>query len=199
MRVEPLGAEHDDGLWAAASAVDEHLWDHLPYGPWPDRDGFRSWLRERRASDDPRFYAVVPTATGIATGMLALQRFDVVNGVIEVGHIWFGPGLRRTTAATEALALVARHVFEDLGHRRLEWKCNAANARSRRAAVRLGFGFEGIFRQHQVVKGHNRDTAWYSILDREWPAVRRAYDAWLDPANFDPAGRQRRSLHVECR
>ena len=178
----------------AATGGDEQLWDHLPYGPWPDREEFGSWLGERRASRDPWFHAVVPTDSGVASGMLALQRCDAANDVIEVGHIWFGPRLQRTTAATEALALVARHIFEDLGHRRLEWKCNAANARSRRAALRLGFRFEGIFRQHQVVKGHNRDTAWYSILDREWPAARAAYDAWLDPANFDAAGRQRQSL-----
>jgi RimJ/RimL family protein N-acetyltransferase len=118
------------------------------------------------------------------------MRMDVANGVIEIGHIWFGAPLQRTPAATEAIHLMARHAFEALGNRRLEWKCDAANSRSRSAAERFGFTFEGVFRQHMIVKGRNRDTAWYSILDSEWPAVKARFEAWLDPANFGPDGRQ---------
>jgi RimJ/RimL family protein N-acetyltransferase len=138
--------------------------------------------------------AIVPTETGKATGWASYMRINPTHGVIEVGNILFSPALQRTRAATEAMYLMARHIFDDLGYRRYEWKCNAENAPSRRAALRFGFTFEGIFRQHMVVKGHNRDTAWFAMLDHEWPARKRAFEAWLQPENFDDSGRQRRSL-----
>jgi RimJ/RimL family protein N-acetyltransferase len=140
------------------------------------------------------FLAIVPKSGGKAQGYASYMRMDPANGVIEVGNILMSPTLQRTSAATEAMYLMARHVFEDLGYRRYEWKCNANNAPSRRAALRYGFTFEGIFRQHMIVKGRNRDTAWFSMLDSEWPARKAAFEAWLDPANFDAESRQRRSL-----
>ena len=136
----------------------------------------------------------MPVATGTAAGYASYMRMEPAHGVVEVGNILLTPSLQRTTAATEAMYLMAAHVFDDLGYRRYEWKCNAKNEPSRRAALRLGFTFEGIFRQHMVVKGQNRDTAWFSMLDHEWPARKRAFEAWLDPANFDGEGRQRQRL-----
>ncbi len=146
------------------------------------------------AADDPLLFAIVDRATGRAAGAAAYLRMAPAHGVIEIGHIWFGSSLQRTAAATEAIFLLARHAFDDLGHRRLEWKCDARNAWSRRAAERFGFTFEGVFRQHMIVKGANRDTAWYAILDGEWPLLRAGFERWLDPANFDDAGRQRTAL-----
>jgi RimJ/RimL family protein N-acetyltransferase len=131
---------------------------------------------------------------GRAAGVVSFLRMEPAHGVIEIGHIWFGAALQRTPAATEAILLLAREAFDGLGNRRLEWKCDAANARSRRAAERFGFTFEGVFRQHMIVKGRNRDTAWYALLDSEWPAARRAFEAWLEPANFNAGGQQRASL-----
>jgi RimJ/RimL family protein N-acetyltransferase len=133
-------------------------------------------------------------ATGRAGGMASFLRAEPAHGCVEIGHIWFGAGLQRTPHATEAIWLLARHAFDALGNRRLEWKCDAANERSRRAALRFGFTFEGVFRQHMIVKGRNRDTAWFALLDREWPAAGRAFEAWLDPSNFDAAGVPRRAL-----
>jgi RimJ/RimL family protein N-acetyltransferase len=197
VRLEPLDPErHADDLHAAGHrlGVDPHLWDFLPYGPFDDPAEFRAWLAELAPSTDPVFLAVVDGATGQARGVVSYLRIEPAHGCLEIGHIWFGAGLQRTPAATEAVYLLARHAFDDLGNRRLEWKCNAANARSRRAAERFGFTFEGVFRQHMIVKGGNRDTAWFSLLDREWPAARAAFEAWLAPANFDAEGRQRRAL-----
>jgi RimJ/RimL family protein N-acetyltransferase len=192
VRLEPLDpAHHADELFAAAQG-DEALWDYLPYGPFADVAALSEHLRAQAASADPLFYAVV--VDGAAAGVVSYLRIEPVHGCIEIGHIWFGAPLQRTAAATEAIYLLAREAFEELGNRRFEWKCNAANDRSRRAAERFGFTFEGIFRQHMIVKGANRDTAWYSILDGEWPAVRAGFETWLDPANFDADGRQRRSL-----
>jgi RimJ/RimL family protein N-acetyltransferase len=139
-------------------------------------------------------FALVPADTGRAAGWASYMRIKPAHGVIEVGNVLFSPALQRTRASTEAMYLMARHVFEDLGYRRYEWKCNAKNEPSRRAALRLGFTFEGIFRQHMVTKDRNRDTAWFSMLDHEWPARKRAFEAWLDPANFDDQGKQRKSL-----
>ena len=144
----------------------------------PTRPTFTEHLRAQAATEDPRFYAVV--VDGAAQGIVSFLRIEPAHGCIEIGHIWFGAPLQRTPAATEAIYLLAREAFDGLGNRRLEWKCNAANARSRRAAERFGFTFEGVFRQHMIVKGANRDTAWFSILDGEWPAVRAAFEAWLD-------------------
>jgi len=197
VRLEPIDVGHHAASLFAAShgaGADPHLWDYLPYGPFPDAAGFSAWLSTCASSDDPLFLAVVDEATGRALGMASYLRITPAHGVIEIGHIWFSAAMQRTPQATEAIWLLARHVFDDLGYRRLEWKCDALNARSRRAATRLGFTFEGIFRQHLVVKGRNRDTAWYAMLDGEWPAIRAAFESWLAAGNFDVTGRQRRTL-----
>jgi RimJ/RimL family protein N-acetyltransferase len=151
-------------------------------------------LSQAAASEDPLYFAVTALPGERPLGVASYLRITPEFGVVEIGHIWLGSPLQRTTAATEAIYLLARHAFDDLGYRRLEWKCDALNAASRRAAERFGFTFEGVFRKHQVVKGHNRDTAWYAITDDEWPAIRLGYDAWLARENFDRGGRQRRSL-----
>ncbi|MDQ6745017.1 MAG: GNAT family N-acetyltransferase [Actinomycetota bacterium] len=173
---------------------DDEIWRYLPYGPYPDPEALRAELERFAAAADPLFFAAVPVAGGEARGVASYLRITPVHGSIEIGHIWFGPALQRSTAATEAILLLAAEAFDGLGYRRLEWKCNALNAASRRAAERFGFAFEGVFRHHQVVKGRNRDTAWYAITDDRWPAVRAAFREWLAPENFDPAGAQRRSL-----
>jgi len=196
VRLEPLAPDrHAEDLLAAAGG-DPRLWDYLPYGPFADVAELRAWLAERATSTDPLFLAVVDAKTGRAGGVVSYLRIEPEHGCIEIGHIWFGAELQRTAAATETIYLLARHAFDDLGHRRLEWKCDAANARSRRAAERFGFTFEGVFRQHMIVKGRNRDTAWFALLDSEWPAARAAYEAWLSPENFDADGRQRSPLAV---
>ena len=197
VRLEPLDPDrHAEGLFAAAQGpgADPHLWRYLGYGPFADARELRGWLADHAASTDPLFLAVVDLATGRPVGVVSYLRIEPDHGCIEIGHIWFGGPLQRTPAATETIHLLARHAFDDLGHRRLEWKCDAANARSRRAAERFGFTFEGVFRRHMIVKGRNRDTAWYSLIDREWPTARAAFDAWLADGNFDADGRQRRSL-----
>lgn len=173
---------------------DPDVWRYLSVGPFADVGEFGAMLEAVAGESDPLWFSVVPTELGVAAGMVTYLRIDAQMGSIEIGNIWFGPQLRRTTAATEAIYLLARHAFEDLGYRRFEWKCNALNAASRRAAERFGFTFEGIFRQHMVVKGRNRDTAWFSITDAEWPRVREGFEAFLDRANFDEQGRQRRPL-----
>jgi RimJ/RimL family protein N-acetyltransferase len=195
--LEPLNAaRHGDDLYSAATdGADPLLWRYLGYGPFDgDRAGFAAHLAAQEASADPRFYAVVDVWTERALGVVSFLRIEPEHGVIEIGHIWFGAALQRTPRATETVYLLARHAFEALGHRRLEWKCDAANARSQAAARRFGFTYEGTFRQHMVVKGRNRDTAWFSILDTEWPAVQAGFEAWLAPENFDDDGRQRASL-----
>lgn len=195
VRLEPLDPDrHGDGLHAAAEAGDPRLWDYLAYGPFADRAGFDAYLREQATAEQDRFYAIVDQRTGAPAGVLAYLRIAPEAGRIEIGHIWFGAALQRTPAATETIWLASRHAFEALGNRRLEWKCNALNWRSRRAAERFGFSYEGTFRQDMVVKGRNRDTAWFSLLDGEWPAADRAFRAWLAPANFDADGHQRRTL-----
>lgn len=192
--LEPLDvARHGDDLFKASAGADS-TWDYLAYGPFGSREEFIRWLAQRAPLDDPLTYAIVDRASDAARGLTSLMRIDASNGVIEVGHIWLSPALQRTRQATEALYLQARHVFDQLGYRRFEWKCDAKNAPSRRAAERYGFVFEGIFRQHMVIKGRNRDTAWFSMLDVEWPSRRAAFEAWLADSNFDADGRQRRSL-----
>ena len=186
-------AFHADGLFDALRAAD-HLWTYLAAGPFPERAAFRQYITDSAAGDDPLFFAVVDNASARAVGHAALLRIEPVQRVIEVGHILYSPSLQRTCGATEAMALLARYVFEDLGYRRYEWKCNALNAASRAAALRLGFSFEGVFRQHMVVKGRNRDTAWFSMLDTEWPERRREFDRWLSPENFDRSGKQLSAL-----
>ena len=169
-------------------------WDYMPDGPFPELDGFRAHVARKAASDDPLFFAIVEHRTRKVVGHATLMRIDTANRVIETGNIMFSPIMQRTAGATESMYLLARYVFDDLGYRRYEWKCNALNAPSRRAAERLGFTFEGVFRQHMIVKGRNRDTAWYSMLDSEWPGSKAAFEAWLSPDNFTKDGTQRRSL-----
>jgi RimJ/RimL family protein N-acetyltransferase len=192
--LEPLNAErHAAALWEALRGHDE-LWTWLPYGPFDTESDLRRHIEERQAAAGFVFLAIVPAATGLAKGWASYMRMEPAHGVIEVGYVLFAPSLQRTAAATEAMFLMASHVFDHLGYRRYEWKCNAENLPSRSAAERLGFTFESIFRQHMILKGRNRDTAWFSMLDREWPARKRAFEAWLAPENFDDEGRQRRSL-----
>jgi RimJ/RimL family protein N-acetyltransferase len=186
---------HAESLFTSSHAVgSEALWQHLPYGPFTSQAEFTHWLRERAAAADPLFFAVVDQKSMRALGMASYLRIVPEHGVIEIGHIWFAPAMQRTRQATAAIFLLARHAFDDLGYRRLEWKCDSHNEPSRRAADRFGFTFEGIFRQHQVVKDRNRDTAWFSMTDGEWPLRRAAFEAWLDPKNFDGAGSQLRTL-----
>jgi RimJ/RimL family protein N-acetyltransferase len=196
-RVEPLDPErHGDDLYAVShgDAARDRIWDYLPYGPFPSREAFDAHLAAQAAGDDPLFFAIRPHGSGKAEGVASLMSIEPAHRSIEIGHIWLGPGLQRTPAATEALYLLIAHAMDDLGYRRMEWKCDAANAASRGAACRLGFTHEGVFYQHRIVKARNRDTAWFSILDHEWPAIRANFEVWLDPGNFDEEGRQRRSL-----
>ncbi len=186
---------HDEALFAGAGgARNEVLWQYLFEGPFDTRAAFDAHLRQKASSDDPLFFAILDKPSGDAVGHAAYMRIEPAHRVIEVGSILFTPRLRRTIGATEAMYLMARHAFEDLGYRRYEWKCNALNAPSRSAALRLGFTFEGIFRQHMMIKGCNRDTAWFSMLDSEWPKRKAAFERWLDPSNFDADGRQKVSL-----
>lgn len=197
VRLEPISPEHHaEALFQAAQGTDSdpHLWDYLGYGPFASLGEFADWLEGCAKSKDPHFYAVVDQATGQPGGMVSYLRIMPNDRVIEIGHIWFGGRLQRSREATEAIYLLLRHAFDDLGYRRVEWKCNALNARSRRAAERFGFTFEGVFRKHMIVKGRSRDTAWYAMLDDEWPLRRAAFEQWLDAANFGADGRQRRSL-----
>jgi RimJ/RimL family protein N-acetyltransferase len=196
VRLEPLEPRHAPQLFRAAQGpgADPDLWKYLPYGPFTDEDELAGWIGSNCAGDDPLFFAIVDSEGGDARGVASYLRMAPEHGTIEIGHIWLGAGLQQTAGGTEAMYLLARAAFDELGNRRLEWKCNAENERSRRAAERLGFSFEGVFRQHQVIKGENRDSAWYSLLDGDWPAAKRAFEAWLDPANFDADDRQRRSL-----
>jgi len=186
---------HADALYEATRGeAGDRLWDYLFEGPFPDRNAFDAYLQRLAASEDPLFFAILDRSTNHAVGHAAYMRIEPAHRVIEVGSILYTPQLQRTVGATEAMYLMARHVFEDLGYRRYEWKCNALNTPSRRAALRLGFTFEGIFRQHMIVKGRNRDTAWFSMLDSEWPVRKANFERWLDPSNFGPDGRQKLSL-----
>jgi RimJ/RimL family protein N-acetyltransferase len=194
-RLEPLAAGHAPALFEASAAPGAerrfaYLFDDAPAG-LPEMN---AWIAKMAAGGDPLFSAVIDKASGRAAGRQALMRITPEHGVIEIGNILWGPAISRRPAATEALYLAARHVFEDLGYRRFEWKCNNLNAPSKAAALRFGFSYEGLFRQHMWTKGANRDTAWFSMLDSEWPRLRREYDRWLAPANFDGAGNQRSKL-----
>ncbi|WP_431298211.1 GNAT family N-acetyltransferase [Tabrizicola sp. BL-A-41-H6] len=201
VRIEPLEMRHLDGLFAEVSEVDteaERRFTWLFETPPASREELRAWLERVVQSADPLFFAVIDKASGRVAGRQALMRIDQAFGVIEIGSIYWGPTIARKPAATEALYLMARYVFDDLGYRRFEWKCNNENEPSKRAALRFGFQAEGVFRQHMVVKGKSRDTAWFAMIDKDWPALRARYEAWLDPANFDADGRQRRRLQ-DCR
>ena len=192
VRIEPIvdDARFDELYEAFAADRSGRIFDFLAYGPFADREEFRAFAQATYLGGDMRFHAIVPAGTGTASGVAALMRADPANGVIEIGNICLAPSLQQTAASTEAMFLNMRRVFEELGYRRLEWKCNDRNLPSRRTAARLGFRYEGTFRQHMIVKGRNRDTAWFAVIDREWPALRAAFEAWLDPANFDADGRQ---------
>jgi RimJ/RimL family protein N-acetyltransferase len=192
--LEPLSAEvHSADLWNAVNGRDE-IWDWMGDGPYSNEAELEKAIEAKATGDAARFFAILPTEIGTATGYASLMRIDAPNGVIEVGNVLFSPPLQRTAAATETMYLMARHIFEDLGYRRYEWKCNALNLPSRRAAERLGFTFEGIFRQHMVIKNKNRDTAWFAMLDSEWPRCKQAFEAWLTEENFDAEGRQKKKL-----
>ena len=192
----PLDASlHGDALFEGITGEGgDRLWHYLFEGPFADRAAFDIHLKRIAASEDPLFFAILNNASGRAVGYASYMRIEPVHRVIEVGSILYTPRLQQTTLATEAMYLMARHVFEDLGYRRYEWKCNALNAPSRRAALRFGFTFEGIFRQHMIVKGRNRDTAWFSMLDSEWPVRKANFERWLDPSNFSADGRQKVAL-----
>jgi RimJ/RimL family protein N-acetyltransferase len=196
-RLEPLAAAHAPALYEASTGPDAGArFAYLPDPPPGTPADMSAWIAKATAGNDPLFSAVVDKASGRAAGRQALMRITPEHGVIEIGHILWGSAIARTRVATEALYLAARHVFEDLGYRRFEWKCNNRNEPSKAAALRFGFRYEGLFRQHMWVKGANRDTAWFSMLDTEWPGFRREYDRWLDPSNFDAAGQQRSKLQV---
>jgi RimJ/RimL family protein N-acetyltransferase len=195
-RLEPLDpARHGDDLFA--SAAEEGAEDRFRYlfeAPPPDREAFQAWLDKASSGSDPLFFATIDRSTGRAEGRQALMRIDPVHGVIEIGSILWGPAIAKSRVTTETLFLFARYVFDTLGYRRFEWKCHNLNEPSKRAAQRFGFTFEGVFRQHMVAKGRNRDTAWFAMIDSDWPRLKAGYEAWLDPANFDADGRQRDKL-----
>lgn len=192
-RLEPLDAQTHAADLHRAFAPDDAIWDYLPYGPFAAAEAYHAWVKDRETSADPVFLAIRDKETGQWAGVASFLRIDPANGVIEVGHLCFAPALQRSRAATEAMYLMMAWAF-GAGYRRYEWKCNAQNLPSRRAAQRLGLSFEGVFRQHMIVKGRNRDTAWFSVIDSEWPGLAEAFRVWLAPANFDAAGQQRERL-----
>ena len=197
--IEPLSVEdHTDELFEAAQISDADVrFTWLPeYAP-TNVEQLRTWVKTSAESKDPIFFAVIDKDSGKVAGRQSLMRIDTDNGVIEIGNIYWGPLISRKRGATEALFLCAKYVFDELGYRRFEWKCNNENLPSKAAAERFGFQFEGVFRQHLIVKGLNRDTAWFSIIDKDWPALRSAYEVWLHPSNFDARGNQKKRLQ-EC-
>ncbi|HVW07731.1 MAG TPA: GNAT family protein [Bryobacteraceae bacterium] len=197
--IEPLDpARHSDALWKGAGGAENgELWRYMHSGPFESRESFDTYLAAKAASDDPLYFTLIDRATGEPGGHATYMRIDTNQRVIEVGSIVYLQAFQRTRAATEAMYLMAKHAFEDLGFRRYEWKCNVLNEASQRAARRLGFSFEGVFRQHMIVKGRSRDTAWYAMLDYEWPARRKEFERWLAPDNFDEQGRQKTRLRHE--
>jgi RimJ/RimL family protein N-acetyltransferase len=195
-RVEILDSQkHAADLFAANRLdADGRNWTYLGYGPFDRLEDYRAWVESVAPANDPLFHTIIDRETDKAVGVASLMRIDPPNGVIETGHLNYSPLLQKKPAATEAMFLLMRRVFDELGYRRYEWKCDSLNAPSRAAAERLGFKYEGLFRQATIYKGRNRDTAWFSILDGEWPALKRAYEAWLDPGNFGASGKQKQSL-----
>ena len=188
-------ASQAEALYQATHGLGmEDLWRYMGDGPYGSRSEFEAAFEKKASSIDPLFWAIVDNASGLAVGQASYLRIEPAHLVIEVGNIIFSPALKRGSGATEAMYLMARHAFDDLGYRRYEWKCNALNEPSRRAALRLGFTFEGVFRQHMIVKGRNRDTAWFAMLDSEWPQRKANFERWLAASNFDSAGRQLCSL-----
>jgi len=198
VRIEPLDVEkHLRDLFEATAADKEgRLWTYLFVGPYDSESEMREWLEPAARSEDPLYYALVDRGTGKATGVASYLRIQPDHGVIEIGNILFSPLMQRTPAATEAMYLLMSRVFDELGYRRYEWKCDSLNASSRKAAERLGFQYDGLFRQAIVYKGRNRDTAWYSILDKDWPRLKTSFEKWLATDNFDNQGRQRRRLQA---
>ncbi len=195
--LEPLdAAKHAKQLYHAGHDSEQGLriWDYLKAGPWPNEESFTTVLRQQSASFDPVFYAIRNLESNRVCGQTSFLDIDAGNGVIEIGNIWFGPELQRSRGSTEALFLMLSYAMDDLGYRRMQWRCNSLNERSRHAAARLGFRFEGIFYNHLIFKGMNRDTTWYSILDDEWPEVRGIIKRWLELANFDMDGAPKTSL-----
>lgn len=192
-RLEPLVAEQHAALLFQSFAGQDHVWDYLPYGPFSSSSKYHRWVRETESDPDLQFYAVKNADSGAFEGVASFLRITPQAGTIEVGHINFSPALQRTRAATEAIYLMMAWAFE-VGYRRFEWKCDALNAGSRRAAQRFGLSYEGVFRQATVVKGRNRDTAWFAAIDAEWPALKEAFGAWLATSNFEEAGGQIESL-----
>jgi RimJ/RimL family protein N-acetyltransferase len=194
--VEPIDVQRHAADLYGAHAVDRdgRNWTYFSYGPFENADDYRRWLSDVSALDDPFLHAIVEKGTRQAVGVAAYMRIDPPNGVMEVGHVHYSPRLQRTPAGTEAMYLMMRRTFDELGYRRYEWKCDSLNAASRRAAERYGFTFEGIFRQATVYRERSRDTAWYSLLDLEWPATKLAFERWLAPDNFDEHSHQHRTL-----
>ena len=190
-------AKHADDLFNAGHGTEQALkiWDYLTYGPWKNVDEYRNVIRAQSASFDTIFYAIRPLDNNHFQGQSSFLDIIPQTGVIEIGHIWFSPLLQSTRAATEALYLMIRHAMDDLGYRRMQWRRNSLNDKSRQAACRLGFRFEGVFYNHMIFKGKNRDTAWYSILDDEWPEVRGILESWLSDSNFEENGKAKTSLH----
>lgn len=195
-RLERLDVDaHAEDLFAAnRTDTEDRIWTYMGYGPFDDLDSYIGWIKEQALGDDPLFHAIIDLKTEKAVGVASYLRIEPPIGSIEVGHINYSPLLQKTVAATEAMYLMMARVFDELGYRRYEWKCDNANAKSRAAAARLGFTFEGIFRQCTIYKGRNRDTAWFSIIDQEWPALKAAYQIWLDPSNFNEDGSQKQAL-----
>ncbi|KMP09941.1 acetyltransferase [Coccidioides immitis H538.4] len=193
--IEPLSAAHAEDLFSCVGGLENaSLWTYMPAGPFESKASLETYINSIISSEDSVFSALIDPASQRAVGYLGLLRIDLKNRIVEIGSIMLSPTLQRSTAATEAYYLIAKMVFEDLGFRRYEWKCNNLNTPSKNAAIRLGFTFEGIFRQHMIVKGLNRDSAWFSVIDSEWPSIKNAFEKWLDPTNFDADGNQRRSL-----
>lgn len=195
VRLEKLEPRHADGLHAASATGDaDAKFTWLAEDPPEDQASFRAWVERVSVSVDPIYFAIIDKATGKVAGRQTLMRIDPANGVVEIGNIYWGPLIARKAAATEALFLFARYAFDTLGYRRFEWKCNNDNLPSKQAALRFGFQYEGLFRQHFVIKGLNRDTAWFAMIDKDWVALKPAYEAWLAPDNFDESGNQKRRL-----
>ena len=197
-RLEPLDVtRHARELFQAFGADTENrIWTYLAVGPFDDFEAYRAWLEKACLGDDPLFFAIIDRDTAKAVGVASYLRIDPANGVIEVGSINYAPALQRTAAGTEAMYLMMKRVFDELGYRRYEWKCDDLNAASKRAAARYGFVFEGVFRQAVFYKGRNRDTAWFAIIDRDWPGIKAAFEAWLSPDNLSPDGRQKKPLEA---
>lgn len=198
-RVEPIDpARHADQLFDEFAKTDSGDWTYMSVGPFHTREAYREWTENAAARNDPRFYVVIDKESGDALGTASLMRQDPTNGVVEIGNIMYSRRVQRTPISTEAQYLFMQYVFDELGYRRYEWKCDSLNEPSRRAAARLGFTYEGTFRQAVVYKGRSRDTAWFSIIDSEWPRIRDGFEDWLEPANFDEERSQRRPLQTRA-